>query len=313
MTKKSKIQRRLILHLIVIVILLILIPQVFAAEKTIGVIMTGEISYYTKIHKAFTARLSREGYDVEILLQKPYPDWISWSNAARKFIAIDVDIIVTYGGAASLAVIREKPGIPVVYAGVHNPTAIGIAGKNITGAIARVPTSSLIRYLKGITNISNLGVLYSEIEKDSLKQLEELEDISRDLGFKIVKINIKRPEDVKKIKNSGKLDALFLTCSASAYMALDTVLDIARAYKLPTVSVLKEDNSGVIITLSANPEEQGEIAAEKVIKILRGANPDTIPPTNSKNIELIFDLKENMAMGFKIPMGLVTEATKIIQ
>lgn len=310
---KSNVQRQLIQCLITIVTFLIFASQGFAERKTIGVIMTGNIPYYTKMHQAFITKLSDEGYDVEILLQRPYPDPVSWSNAARKLIAVDVDIIVTYGAPATLAAVYEKTNIPIVYAGVPKPNTIGIAGKNITGAISNAPTSSLIRYLKKITSISKLGVLYSESEEDSLKQLEELTRLSNELGFRIVKINIKWLEDVKKIR-TAELDALFLTYSASANMALDAIVDIAKARKLPTASILKgEDNSGVIITLSASPEEQGEIAAEKVIKILRGAHPGMISPTNGKNIELIFNLKENTAMGFKIPMDIVTEATKIIQ
>lgn len=311
-----RIQRQLIRCFITISICLLFPFQVLAAEKKIiGVIMTGDIPYYSKMHKAFTARLSKEGYgDVQVLLQKPYPDQVSWSNAARKLIAVDVDIIVTYGASVTLAAINERTSIPIVYAGVYNPDAIGITGKNTTGSISRVPTSSLIRYLKGITAITSIGVLYSDIEKESIKQAEEIDGISRDLGFKVVRISIKRPEDIRKIRASGKLDALFLTCSASVNMSIDAILEIARTNKLPTASTLKnENNPGVVITLSANPEEQGEMAAEKVIKILRGARPNALSPTNSKNIELIFNLKENMAMGFKIPMGLVTEATKIIQ
>ena len=81
-----------------------------------------------------------------------------------------------------------------------------------------------------------------------------MRDISKDLGFKVVKINIRRPEDVRKIKASGKLDALFLTCSASVNMSLDAILEIARTNKLPTASTLKnENNPGVVITLSASP------------------------------------------------------------
>lgn len=311
---KSNVQRQLIRCLITIVTFLIFVSQGFAEKKTIGVIMTGNIPYYIKMHQAFITKLSSEGYDVEILLQRPYPDPVSWSNAARKLIAVDVDIIVTYGAPATLAAVYEKTNIPIVYAGVPKPNTIGLAGKNITGAISNAPTSSLIRYLKKITSISKLGVLYSESEEDSLKQLEELTRLSNELGFRIVKINIKWIEDVKKIRTADKLDALFLTYSASVNMALDAIVDIAKANKLPTASILKgADNSGVIITLSASPEEQGEIAAEKVIKILRGAHPGTISPTNGKNIELIFNLKENTAMEFKIPMDIVTEATKIIQ
>ena len=181
----SRIQRQLSICFITISICLLFPFHVLAAEKkTIGVIMTGDIPYYSKMHKAFTARLSREGYgDVQVVLQRPYPDQVSWSNAARKLIAVDVDIIVTYGASVTLAAINERTSIPIVYAGVYNPDAIGITGKNTTGSISKVPTSSLIRYLKGITAITSLGVLYSDIEKESIKQAEEIEGYLKGLGF----------------------------------------------------------------------------------------------------------------------------------
>lgn len=295
--------------------ILLLYPAHFvSAEKwTIGVVMTANIPYYAKMHKAFLARLAREGFgNAEILLQRPSPDTISWSNAARKIIAVDADIIVTYGSPATIAAINENPNIPIVFTGVSSST--NISGRKITGVTSKVPVSSLFRYLKGLSGISSLGVLYSESERDSVKQTEELASISKDLGFKIVRIDIRRLDDVKKIKTAGKLDALFLTNSAAVNLSLDSIIDIARVYKLPTASVLKgEYESGVIVTLSASPEEQGELAAEKVARIMRGGNPGAIPQTGGKDIELIFNMKEGMSLGFKVPMGLVTEATKIIQ
>jgi len=64
-----------------------------AADKTVGVIMSGNMGYYQEVHKAFAASLGKEGFDfrtVDTLLQMPSPDSLSWANAARKLVVAEV-------------------------------------------------------------------------------------------------------------------------------------------------------------------------------------------------------------------------------
>jgi putative ABC transport system substrate-binding protein len=288
----------------------------FSAEKTIGVVMTGNIPYYSEMHNAFISKLKKEGYGdkVKIIIQRPHPDSISWSNAVRKLVAADVNIIVTYGAPATLSAIRERVDIPIVYAGVYEPIAKGIKSKKVTGISFRVPVSSLIRYLRGVATISSLGVIYSEAEEDSVYQLMELVRLSEQYGFRIEKIRFKRPEDAIRILSNTKTDAIFITSSSLANMAVDSVINIATTHRIPTVSMLLgKAESGVIITLSAKPDEQGERAAEKAIKILNGTPAEKIQSESSRGTELIFNMKEANAMGLRLSMDLITEATRIIK
>ena len=139
----------------IVLCLLVLIaaaPGVLHAEKRIGVIMSGDIPYYGTMHETFVGELTTRLADadrVEIVLQRPFPNPISWSNAARKLIAFDVDLIVTYGAPATQAVIHEKSSIPLIYAGVYEPERAGMTGNNVTGCGFKVPLSSIIRYFKG--------------------------------------------------------------------------------------------------------------------------------------------------------------------
>ena len=60
---------------------------------------------------------------------------------AAELVGLQPDIIVTQGGLATVAVQRETRTIPVVFAGVTDPVAIGIVpglnrpGGNITGLV----------------------------------------------------------------------------------------------------------------------------------------------------------------------------------
>ena len=62
------------------VVLLMWSTYAGAADKTVGVIMSGNIPYYRVLHKNFTTALSTEGFSqgtVDILLQRPAADALS--------------------------------------------------------------------------------------------------------------------------------------------------------------------------------------------------------------------------------------------
>jgi putative tryptophan/tyrosine transport system substrate-binding protein len=287
---------------------------VLAADKTIGVIMTGGIPYYKELHKSFTDNLAAEGYGharAEIVLQTPTPEPMSWVNAARKLVAIGSDVIVSYGAPATLVVMKETSDIPIVFAGVYDPQAIGINGKNTTGISSKVPVATLIKSLKSISNYSNLGVIYSDAEKDTVLQANEVKQLEGSFGFSSSKINFKKVSDVSKIEN---VDALFLTTSCAAMQCVNNIIGTARKAKIPTATTIGgSEDSGIILVISANPVEQGREAAVRVAKILNGAKPASLPVEQPKKIDMVINIKEAAEMGLKVPFELLSSATKVIK
>ncbi|MBA4371323.1 MAG: hypothetical protein C0402_00505 [Thermodesulfovibrio sp.] len=300
--------------LIAFCFLLFTASSVGAAEKTVGVIMTGNIPYYREIHKAFTEGLAAEGIGhgtVEIIQQTPNPEPMSWTNAARKLVAVGADIIVSYGAPATLSVLNETTDIPVVFAGVYDPQGIGVLGKNGTGVSSKVPVGSLLKNFKSIAGFSNLGVVYSESEKDTVIQMNEAKQLEGTLNFKMTKFNIKKSDDAARIAN---VDALFLTTGCAAQHCVSNILGLARKAKLPTATTIGGgETSGVILTIAANPQEQGREAARIVAKVVKGAKIATIPLQMPRKIDMIINLKEANELGLKVPFDLLTSATRVIK
>src|SRR3990172_1272404 len=103
-----------------LIISLLLFRVAIPAEKvTIGVV-SGPLHRYQKSHKAFLNILEKEGYTktVEVLLQTPSGDPISKSNAIKKLVALDVDIIIVYGANSASIAAKETNSIPIVFAHV---------------------------------------------------------------------------------------------------------------------------------------------------------------------------------------------------
>jgi ABC-type uncharacterized transport system substrate-binding protein len=264
----------------------------YGAEKTIGVLMTGNIPYYREVNKAFTDSLAAEGLGpgaVSIVLQSPHPEPMSWANAARKLVAVGADIIVSYGAPATLAALHETSDIPIVFAAVYDPPAAGINGKNTTGISSKVPVASLIKNLKSISNFSTLGVVYSDTEKDTLAQTNEVRRLESGFNFRATTFNIKRAEDVGKISN---VDALFLTTSCAAMHCVNNILGVARKAKMPTATTIGGgEKSGIILTIVANPQEQGRGAARLVSRVIKGVKPSSISVEQPKKVDLIVNLR----------------------
>ncbi len=283
-----------------------------AAGKMIGVVMTGNIPYYKDIHKAFSEGLAIEGQgSLEVVLQTPTPEPLSWLNAVRKLVAVGANVIVTYGAPATMAAMAETSDVPIVFAGVYDPNALGIAGKNATGISSTVPVASLVKNLKAIASFSNLGVVYSTSEKDTVLQANDVARLETTYNYRSTKFNVKRQEDIAKIAN---VDAVFLTTGCAAMHCVSSIIHTVRKGKIPTATTIGGgEQSGIILTLSANPQEQGREAASMAARVMKGENPSTIAIGQPKKIDLIINLKEATDLGLRVPFDLLTSATKVIK
>lgn len=286
------------------------------AAKQIGVILTGDIPYYRAMHETFVAELNKRftgAEKIEVIIQKPFPDPISWSNAARKLIAFDVDLIVSYGSPATQAIIHEKSNIPILYVGMYEPDQADVTGKNITGCGFKVPLSSTLRYFKHLKPINTLGVIFTSAEEDSVRQYKAMAALAVQQNIKIEKIDIGAYTDLNKLK-AGNADAVFITGSSLAHLWIKDILSILRKRQLPTADIFPDDlDSGALISLSIPPLSQGKMAAEMASQILLNKKPDNIPPHTSRDTELVYNLVEAKSLGIIIPIDQLIEANRVIK
>lgn len=315
---------RRITHISFCIVICVLATQLFvllfpfsaeAADKTVGVIMTGNIPYYQDLHKGFIMeiqkdKLFQEG-KIDIILQKPAPSRTAWTNAARKLVSLDVDVIVSYGTPSTLAVQDQTSHIPVVFAAVYDYETAGIKGKNITGITSKVPVSTLIKNMQSISKSSKFGVVYSRIEKDTILQANDIKGLEGKHGFKTFFIDAEKKNEADKI---NKVDTLILTTSCAAMTCVDNYVLLASNARIPTASLIGgAEEKGILLTLSANPLEQGRKAAQKTVEILKGASPSSIKIDSPSQVNMILNMKAAKQLGLTVPFEVLTSATKVIK
>ena len=303
------------IRLILLAAVFLFSGQVSVHAKTVGIVMTGDIPFYHAIHKELLKEMSSyfDEKNIEVVTQTPLPNPMAWTNAARKLKALGSEVIVAYGLPATLATMKEAGGISVIYAGVYSPETMNVGGKRATGISSTVSIGTMLRKLKSISDLKNIGIVFNKTEKDSIIQAREVKKFEKKLGFKTVLISI----------SSGKMegdkiatcDALLLTsCSAGMCKPhLPEIVKLARESKVPTVALISGAESMVVMTLAPSATEQGQKAAEMLRKVLEGESIANIPPLDPEEVELIVNLKEARGMGIEMSAEILDSATRVIE
>lgn len=304
-------QFKLRLLILILAFFIFFIKESYAIEKkTIGVILPSNVPYYEEIHTHFLKKMEATilSGQIDFLIQKPFPDPIALSNAARKLIAHNVDIIFCYGTEATIATLNERPDQPVIYVAVYTPAIERYRTKNSTGVEFKTPISSITRYLNSMKEIKTIGVVYNPLESDSLYQLNEIMKCCPYYKINVVKLGIKKPSDIKQIFRDVSVDALIFTTSSIANIALSDF----REYWVPVASLLPRREAKPVISLYPSPRKQAEKAVAIIQAILKGKKPYEIVRDSSADMELVFAIGEAQRLNLRIPADLLTEATEVI-
>ncbi|WP_239027613.1 ABC transporter substrate-binding protein [Geomonas diazotrophica] len=289
-------------------------------------LLTCDLPRYRDAHKAFVKALVQKGYDqsnVEVITQTPNPDLISWSNSVRKFNAIGADVIVAYGTSATLAALREAQDIPVVYADVYGPVETGIAksmtssGRNSAGVSSKVPLVTLIKTAMELKSIKTLGIICANREEGALAQLKEARKIAAQSGVVLVETNVGSPTALDAALATlfaTRVDCVYVTECTAGSRYFEKIVHRCNELKIPVISQMPgAAHKGAVISLEADPVEQGQIAAEYVARILSGKKASHLPVATPKRVDLIVNLKAARLLDLNVPFPVLTAATRVLK
>jgi putative tryptophan/tyrosine transport system substrate-binding protein len=296
-----------------------------AAVKLVAVVLTSDITRYRDAHRAFVKTLAANGYNegnMDIIIQSPNPDPISWANSVRKVIAVGADIIITYGAPVTLAAMRETEEVPIVFADVYGPVETGVTrnmtvtGRNMTGVSSKVPMITLIKAALEVKQVRNLGVIYNSREIGSLVQLKEIKRVAAQLGFAVIAINVSSVAglDVALTPLLAKVDILYVAECAAGSRGFEKIVHRANEFKIPVISQIPDSaDRGALVALEISPAEQGQLAGESAAKVLNGKKIGQIPIATPKKTDMIINMRAAKALDLHIPFQVLSVATRIMK
>ena len=243
-----------------------------------------------------------------------------------ELIALKVDVIVTAGTPASLAVRKATTSIPLVMVAVGDPIGVGLVaslarpGGNVTGLSSIAPEleGKRLELLREVVpKLSHIAVLWNPDNPFHAGSLKETRAAAQVLGIKVQLLGVRVSEEFPAAfaailrERPGALlvlaDRLFLHNRAR-------IVDFEAKHRLPGVYAYRElVEAGGLMSFGPSYPGMHRRAAYYVDKILKGFKPADLPVEQPTKFELMINLKAAKALGLTIPPTLLVRADAVIE
>jgi putative ABC transport system substrate-binding protein len=260
-----------------------------------------------------------EGENVEYILGNAQGDFSVAMSISQNFLAQGVDLVVAIATPTSQAAVQvfQGTGIPVVFSAVTDPTAAGLTGyENVTGTSDLIDVrADLALFGELSTSIQRVGMVYNPGEANSAILTEMAIEAAPEFGLEIVTAAAENTAAVPLAAQSlrGRVDALYVTTDNTVVAALEAVVEVADAERIP---FLEADPSslerGPLLCTGFEYYDHGRLTGEIVLRILHGETPSAIPMVYQKGTQLWLNLDKAGEIGFSFPQSVLQKATGVL-
>jgi putative ABC transport system substrate-binding protein len=237
-----------------------------------------------------------------------------------------VDVLVTVTTNAAQAAKRTTSTVPIVFMGVTDPVATGLAeslarpGGNSTGVtnVAAILTGKRLELLKeSDPRIVRVAVLWDPDAPGSVPQWEASQVPAEKLGLQLYSMQTSSPESYAaafKQAAAARADAVWVTLNPVANSNQKLIAELAIENGLPSICARGDyAENGCLMAYGPGYGNEGKDGARYVDRILKGAKPADLPIEQPTKFELIVNLKTANRIGFKVPQAVLNRADKVIQ
>ena len=295
---------------------------------TIGFLGTSTAAGWSEWTAAFVQRLRElgwiEGRTVAIEYRWAEGRTERYAEIAAEFVRMNVDIIVM-SGSAGAAVKKATSVIPVVFAVDPDPLGSGLVaslsrpGGNVTGLSQQSPdlAGKRLELLREVfPGLRRLAVLGNVGYPAAVVEMNEVQATARTLGLEVVRLEIRRAEDIAPVFEGikGRADALHVCTDALVGTHRTQIASLALGAGLPTMAGVKGyAAAGALIVYGPNNTDLFRRAGDFVDKILRGAKPADLPVEQPTKFELTVNLKTAKALGLELSPMMLGRADEVIE
>jgi putative ABC transport system substrate-binding protein len=248
-----------------------------------------------------------------------------YAELAAELVGRKVDVVVTAGTPAVVALMKATSTIPIVFASAGAPVETGLVaslarpGGNVTGLsnqqtdLAGKRLEQLRRVVPDLRRVAVMGNVASSIVA---LEMNAVEVAAPTLGLEAFRVEIRNMEDIAPGIESLKadVDALYVCSDPLLTIYRDRINSLAISKKLPTVSAFRAYvQAGGLMSYGPNFPDLFRRAGDYVDTILRGAKPADIPVEQPIKFDLVINLTTAKALGLQIPDKLLALADEVIE
>jgi len=303
-----------------------------AQQKTplIGYMGNSTAALEANLLNAFREGLRDAGYEEgrNITIKYLWADgqYDRFSTLVSELIAAKVDVIVTAGTPAALAVKQNPTNIPVVMVAVGDPVGTGLVqnlahpGGKLTGLSSIAPDleGKRLQLLREVTpGLSHVAMVFNSLNPFHVGSVRQALDAAQTLGIRLQQLDVQKSEDLDGVFAGlckDRPEGLFILADRVFLHNRQRIVDFAIEQKLPSINAYEElVEAGGLMSYGPSYEDMHKRAAIYVNKILKGSKPGNLPIEQPTKFTFIINLGTAKTLGVAIPSQLLGLADRLIE
>jgi putative ABC transport system substrate-binding protein len=243
-----------------------------------------------------------------------------------ELLAANVDVIVTAGTPAALAVKKATSTVPLVMIAVGDPVGTGIVpsltrpGGNITGLSSIAPDleGKRLELLREVVpHLAHVAYFLNPANAFHTVSVRQALIAAQAPNIKLQPHDVRKSEDLDAAFTSiikERPEGLLILADRIFLHNRQRMMDFATQQRLPSVNAYHElVEAGGLMSYGPSYEDMHRRAAIYVDKILKGVRPAELPIEQPTKFTLIVNLKAAKALGLEVPPTLVARADEVIE
>lgn len=247
-------------------------------------------------------------------------------KGAAELAALAPDVVLAGGTLGLTAMIRESRTIPVVFAAVGDPVALGVVrslahpGGNVTGFLAfeYTFTAKLLELLMEIApRVKRAAILRDSASPQGIANFAVIQAMAASIGVQVSPADIRDPGEIERavaaVAPSGD-GGLVVAPSGVATAHSGFIVRLAARYRLPAVYAYRDIVAdGGLASYGPDWIDQFRRAAEYVDRILRGEKAGDLPVQAPTKYQLAVNLNTAKTLELTVPNSLLARVDELIE
>jgi putative ABC transport system substrate-binding protein len=243
---------------------------------------------------------------------------------AAELVRLRPDVIFAYGGDVAPHAKKATDSIPIVVMVSNDPVQSGLVaslsrpGSNVTGLtlIYDELAGKVLELLKqAVPSMSHCGVLWNPEHADP--EYRYTQRSAAAIGVRLQSLEVRRANDFEEAFRAavdGRAEGLVVVSSRLLFQQRKEIAKFAAQSRIPMAGGWGDwTNDGFLLTYGPNTVDAMRRIPVYIDKILKGADPASLPIERPAKFQLVVNLKTAKALGITIPQSLLLRADEVIQ
>jgi putative ABC transport system substrate-binding protein len=245
---------------------------------------------------------------------------------AAELVGAKVDLIIASSLEAAEAARRTTTTIPIVMVNAADPVESGLVrslarpGGNVTGLSASLTPEIRAKQLQllkeALPALTRVAIVRRAQVADA-PVWKDYETAGQTLKLKIQFFDVRTLDELPRVFESiarERIGAVLMPGDPVLFVQRQRITALMIEQRLPAIFSTREfAQAGGLMSYSARLTDQFRRAAVYADKILKGANPATLPVEQPTQFELVINLKTAKALRLTVPQTLLVRADEVIQ